>query len=87
MVEEEDLLKDGLVGLLEVVSPEGSGKFGYELHFFFDVEELLDVGVLLDVVVDPPSEGFADVVLVNQLLEDLHVLALLDILRADVGDE
>lgn len=43
--------------------------------------------MLLDVVVDLPGQRLVDAVLVGQLLEDLHVLGLLDVLRADVGDQ
>lgn len=43
--------------------------------------------MLLNVVVDLSSKGFADLIFVSQLLEDLQVLALLDVPRPYLGDE
>lgn len=87
MVEEEYLLEDGFVGFFEVVSPKGSGKPGNKLCLLLDVEQFLDVCVLLKVVIDLPSQRLTDVVLVRQLFEDLHVLALHDVLGTDVSDQ
>lgn len=87
MVEEKHLLEDGLVGLFEIVSPEGSWQLGHKLHLLLNIEQLLDVGMLLDIIIDPPGERLADIVLIYQLLKDLHVFALHNILGADVGDQ
>jgi hypothetical protein len=38
MVEEKQLLKYGLVSLLQIISAIGSGKFRNKLNFFLNVE-------------------------------------------------
>ena len=85
--EEEQPLEDGLVCLFEVVSAEGSWEFFHELHLLFNVEHFLDIGVLFNIAIDLLGKGFANMVLINELLEDLQALALFNILGANVGNE
>ena len=87
VLEEDEILEDGLVALLQVLLFEVGRQVLEEGLLLLDVEVLLDVDALLDVVADLPLELVGQVVLVGQLLERLRVLELLDVLRADVADE
>lgn len=87
MGKEEQTLKDSLICFFEVVSTEGSWKFLHKLRLFFNVEQLLDIGMLLDVTIDLLRKRLTDMVFICKFLKDLQILALLYVLRANVGDQ
>ena len=54
------------------------------MHFFLDIEQFLDVGMLLNVAIDSPWQILTDLMLIGQLFEYFQVLTLGNILRSNL---
>lgn len=65
MGEEKQPLENCLICFFKVISPEGSWQFFNKLNLLFNIEQLLDIGMLLDITIDLLRKWLTYMVLIH----------------------